>query len=93
MKETVRTCLQLIWKYVDADSVNSLISEVTSKTNSDKIAIRVESCWMLSVIAEERKFITLLILFSTWMIILYIYFLLMRFLYDKIFIEIFCNFL
>jgi len=75
MKDTIRTCLQLISKHVDTDGVNSLISEVTSKTNSDKVTVRVESCWMLGIIAEERKFITLLIVisFSTWMIIFYTY--------------------
>ena len=55
MKETIRICLKLISKYVDTDGVNILVSEATSKTYSDKVTIRVESCWMLGIICEERE--------------------------------------
>ena len=55
MRETIRNFLCHISKHVDADGMIILVSEVTSKTHSGKVTIRVEICWMLGVICEERE--------------------------------------
>jgi hypothetical protein len=53
--DAVRECARSICGNADVTGVNWMISEIASKTGSDKPEIRRESCWMLQVVVEESK--------------------------------------
>ena len=53
--QSIRNCVRSIFNHVEASSVDWLISEIASKCPNDKEGIRLESCWMIGAVVEERK--------------------------------------
>lgn len=51
----LRDCLASLCSSVQQKGVQLLVSEIASKCNSDKVAMRKESCWLFQVLIEERK--------------------------------------
>jgi len=54
-EKALRDCVRVLCRSVDESGVNTLVCEIVSKCNGDKVSMKKESCWMLQVIAEERK--------------------------------------
>jgi hypothetical protein len=52
----VRECVRSLFENADEAGVNWLVSEIASKSSSDKAEMRRESCWMLETVIVERKF-------------------------------------
>jgi hypothetical protein len=51
----IRDCARSICTNVDAEGINTVVSEIASKCSNDKYSIRMESCWMLGVLVEQSK--------------------------------------
>ena len=53
--DSIRECARSICASTDSAGVNWLVSEIASKTGSERPEIRVQSCWMLQAVVEESK--------------------------------------
>jgi HEAT repeat protein len=51
----IRDCARSICSNVDAEGINTVVSEIASKCSNDKYSIRMESCWMLGILVEQSK--------------------------------------
>jgi hypothetical protein len=55
-KTTVQDCARSICRNAEEAGVKWMISEIASKSSSDKAELRRESCWMFGIAVEERKY-------------------------------------
>ncbi|KAL3916015.1 MAG: hypothetical protein SGILL_005369, partial [Bacillariaceae sp.] len=54
--EAARTCARSVFASGDEAGVNMLISEIVGSCSSDRPEMRRESCWMMEVMIDERKY-------------------------------------
>jgi len=54
-EDAIRGCARAVCGSVEATGVNWLISEIASKSGSDKASVRRESCRMFEYVVTERK--------------------------------------
>jgi len=54
-EEAIRGCVRSIYGSVGESGVTRLVSEISEKCSNENETIRVESCWMIQVVVQERK--------------------------------------
>ena len=53
VESSIRDCFRSVFKSIH--NISNLIGEIASRCDNDDVFWRLESCWMLGALAEERK--------------------------------------
>jgi CLASP N terminal/HEAT repeat len=62
----VRGCVESVFANSGEAGVNTLVSQIVGSCTSDKAEMRMESCWMMEVLTETRKYETIMWGQSRW---------------------------